>query len=177
MKNLIPKTALYVDYQKQGGQLDFYKWEKEIWNSTAEGAEELLPTIQEKGHLFSTRDKTRQIFVSAVDMSIIESVAQLPAEIRIQMMELTESEMLYEIEAKKKHSSDLLLQLLSKKWFWRETGDEVDFEYAADFMPNNKTIKDLKAAVKKNKLTKTEMDLFIDWFVGPKSDVFDNELF
>lgn len=124
----------------------------------------------EKGKSFTTLDNSRTIFLSEHDMSFIESLRALPAEIKIQLMQLTEADMLTEIETKKLISANHLLKLLKQTWFWKETGEIADID--SILYPSPVEVNKINTKVKVMKYSNLFLTELIDLFEGDNSEVY-----
>ena len=93
-------------------------------------------------------------------------------------MNLTEDEMLQYVEDQHKKSLAHLLSLLTKKWYYRETGDEAELDerIMEEFIGVKMNIKQLIKQVKSKKgLDRTIAIKLIHFFEGPKSDLYNKD--
>lgn len=119
-----------------------------------------------------------RIVIGPNDWDFFERLRELPAEIKIRLMELTEAEMEAHIALKKKSGFAFLKELSEKKWYWRMTGDEALIE--ADAIEHATGINlSPKAIIKKCKagkgLTTAEINKLIDFYAGDRSELYQKE--
>lgn len=97
----------------------------------------------------------------------------LPAPTRILMMDLSEEDLLLAIEKKHKENNQKILHLLSQNWFWRETGEKMEF--SPEFISNvNLSLQKIHKRCKSCKKTFSfiQEESIINFFIGSNSCVY-----
>lgn len=114
----------------------------------------------------SIKDNTKRVYIDKFDMGFVRKVQTLPVITRVHMMGLTDKELESYIAAQKKYVLNWLIEILQKKWYWRESGDPI--EVLPGMLPG--TPLDISALLKqcqsKRPPTKVVIEGVIDWFVG-----------
>ena len=99
-----------------------------------------------------------------------EKLTKLPVPTRIQMMELTIPQLQNYISNEKRKLLAEVNVLLSKKWFWRETGERVDIDHY--------TIPEVRFSFNEMKSPKRTIDtlyLIKEFFTGNNREVYSND--
>lgn len=114
----------------------------------------------------------KRITIGEYDLDFFEKIQALPAPTKIKMMKLSEEEMLDFIAKKKKHVKDFCFLLLSREWFWRDSGDPAIID--EDIIPGIPfTQEQLLRKVNHGKGMKTkDMHLIVDFFTDDHAQVY-----
>lgn len=87
---------------------------------------------EDRGQFFPTGLKKHEgpehIFISPYDMDFVRQLRKLPVLTRIELLLLTEEEMTNHIKQSKKKLVNQAIELLSKEWYWKETGDIAEID-------------------------------------------------
>lgn len=124
--------------------------------------------------LYFTLPDGKIIYIGPLDLDFFYQLQKLPAETKIEMMNLSSSEMENSINHRRQIKKQQLLQHLSKRWAWRTTGDP----YPANGLDTNEhclairaSYKEIVSKVLKDKVSNDIMDKMISFFEG--DEVFD----
>lgn len=114
----------------------------------------------------------KKITIGKSDLDFFGKLIRLPAQTKIEMMELSVSEMEQYINNLRKSKSKLLIDVLSQKWLWRETGEEAFI--TADMIPgiNLKQDEMLLKCKSKRPFKLNEVELILDFFLNERSEVY-----
>lgn len=112
------------------------------------------------------------------DWDFFQKLRDLPATTKINMMQLSDLEMQEYIDKKINSANTFLLELLKKKWYWRESGDqafitEETLEFAISIKLSPSQI--IKKCKSKNKLPLADIYKVIEFYTKDGSDVFTKE--
>jgi hypothetical protein len=111
----------------------------------------------------------KRYFIHGFHRSFFEQLQKLPVAARIELMELSSTQLSNYILERKNEALNKVKQLLGQKWYWKETGDEV--EITSDTIPSVPyTIKEMQA---KNRAYEV-LNKIIDFFEGNNNEVYTN---
>ncbi len=99
-----------------------------------------------------------------------EKLQKLPVAAKIQLMELTPKQLIQYTGEKKYAARQKVLVLLSKKWYWKDTGDEVEI--------TQDTIPDVPFTVSAMQSKMRSIDILekiIEFFEGDDREVYTKE--
>lgn len=115
----------------------------------------------------------RKVTIGKYVVDFFERLQELPAFTKIQMMNLSAEEMTKYINDHKKTENKLLIELLQRKWYWRETGEEIlvnevineDISFSLQTM--------LFKSKSKRPYTLEQIKKLIDFFTGENKEVYN----
>lgn len=81
---------------------------------------------EDHGMRVKFRDNT-SIYIGRFDTDFFNQLRELPAYKKIQLMDVSDLEVIDYIYSRRKEMTDELLICFSIKWYWKETGQEVKF--------------------------------------------------
>ncbi len=127
---------------------------------------------EDTGRYYVSRDKKR-VYISKHDMELIYRIQKLPVELRVKIADLTEVEMLEEINASKEYTTQWLTKLLEMEWYFRETGDRAYLsKLDSYYLPQKTSVKSLKEKLKRGTIALNEIEEWIKFFLGEKSEFY-----
>jgi hypothetical protein len=119
----------------------------------------------------------KSIYISSTDIGFFRSLQALPAVTKIKMMNLTEEQLSENLQQIKKDRANQCINLLNKKWQWRETGDDLIIEnelffneFKLDF-----TLKQIISKLKRGTLSDEKVKSIIHFFTRSFSEVKEVE--
>lgn len=126
----------------------------------------------DRGCYFSVDDENK-VYISAMDMSLIDKIRELPAHTRIAIMSLSYEEVRAYVENKHREAASRLVTLLRRKWFWRDTGEVADFKYRGMFPGTDMTISQLRRRLRSKKPPDRKFILELtDFLTGERAEVY-----
>lgn len=118
------------------------------------------------------KDKVR---INNANVLFLDKIIDLPSRWKIQLMNLTEEQMLDYIEESKKHDNDWLIELLQKKWYWRETGDDAIITADMINVDGLSPEEILKRCKSKRTLPLKKIRQAIDFYVGAETELYTKD--
>jgi len=112
------------------------------------------------------------VTVSRYYVDFLYKLQNLPASTKILMMQLTEEELLLSIAEKQKENNKKILHLLAQKWYWRETGEKMEF--SPEFISNvNLSLDEIHKRCKSKKpFSFIQAESIINFFLGSNTCVY-----
>ncbi len=99
-----------------------------------------------------------------------EKLQKLPVAAKIQLMELTPKQLIQYTGEKKYAARQKVLSLLSKKWYWKDTGDEVEF--MIDTIPSvSFSLREMQSKMRSIDV----LEKIIEFFEGTDREVYTKE--
>jgi hypothetical protein len=118
----------------------------------------------------------KKITIGKADLDFFEKLILLPAQTKIEMMELTVLEMEKYISNLRNSKRKQLINVLSQKWFWRETGEDVYINNGIIPDVNLNQDEMLMKCKSKRPFKLYEVEIILDFFLGEKSEVYLNPI-
>ena len=112
----------------------------------------------------------RVIEIGRNDLDFFYQLQNLPVATRIEMMKLSEEDVMYHFELLQKIERNKLIDLLRNRWYWRETGEEV--ERGAELLEGLTQDQMLKHFKSKKQIPLKHIRTFIDFFEGDRAEVY-----
>jgi len=112
----------------------------------------------------------KRYFIHGFHRGFFEQLQTLPATARIELMNLTPAQLTKYTGEKKYAAHQKVLSLLSKKWYWKDTGDKVEF--MIDTIPSVSF--SLREMQSKMRSTET-LEKIIEFFEGIDREVYTKE--
>lgn len=140
--------------------------EPKLIESTGRGNEDYIYTLP----------NGKKVIISSLDSDFFEKLQLLPAPTKIQMMKLSDEEMIKYISDKKKNANKFLIELLERKWYYRESGDEVeaDMDYRITDLPYTPS-QLLKKCKSKRPMALNIINQVIEFYTGNNAEVYNKE--
>lgn len=110
------------------------------------------------------------------EANFVNVIRQYPAETRIELMQLSEQDCLLYFKEKKQSYKEFVLEILSKKWFWRETGDRFYLkDVECEFIDDCPTYQKVKFLIKKDKISIDILSKIIEFFTKDYSKLYQQD--
>ena len=117
--------------------------------------------------------KGEKCYFKGFEANLINDLKKLPPENRIQLMHLSEKDCLEYFKKRRKNYREYALEILSKKWYWRETGDRFTLGNSeCEFIEGHPTYQKVKYMVKKDQLSIETLSKIIDFFTKDFSELY-----
>ena len=116
--------------------------------------------------LITLRTKTK-ITIHPFHIDFFEKLQQLPASEKIELMQLTNVETRAHFQKLYRSKLSRVTHMLKKTWYWKETGDPVDFS-TTSLLHDGWTIENICKRPKNDII----LDLFIEFFEGDNTEVY-----
>lgn len=116
-----------------------------------------------------------KVQIGKYDLGFFRKLQKLPPQTKIRMMCLSAEEMQKHISEEKKRANEYLIELLSKKWYWRAEGDEA--EITNEMIPGVElsAIEILKKSKSKRPLSLTQINAVIHFYTKENTEVYQKE--
>lgn len=121
-------------------------------------------------HRLYRMDNGDLIKIGGNDLDFFDQLRSLPARQRIELMNLTEADILNYITEKKKEKASHILSLIVKRWLWRDTGESANIQDIIEDRPLSR-LKTINRSYKSFSLD--ELQEIIDRFTGDNADVYE----
>jgi len=117
--------------------------------------------------------KGEKYYFKGFEANMVSNLKELPAETRISLMWLKEQECLDYFKIKRQSYREYALEILSKKWYDRETDHRFTLKhFECEFIEGHPTYQNVKYMVKKDQLSIETLSKIIDFFTKDFSELY-----
>lgn len=117
----------------------------------------------------------KQVYISMLDSDFFEKLRLLPAATKIEMMCLTDEQMLNFIKKRKEEKIKTLLEILERKWFWKDSGEEVILEDLHMLNIAKSPAQVFSQLKSKRPPQVEEINKIIEFYTGTDSEVYNKQ--
>jgi hypothetical protein len=113
----------------------------------------------------------KEYVIHGFHRDFFEQLQKLPVRARIEFMNLTPTQLQDYLSARRRDAQDKVQYLLSLKWYWKDSGDEVEFHVD--------TIPDVHYSVAEMKSKQRSLDTLkkiIEFFEGDNTEVYNKPI-
>lgn len=117
-----------------------------------------------------------KIVIGKNDLNFFNKLRNIESSIKIKLMNISIVELENFVINEKTKRKSQLISLLSKEWFYKETGESIALEYQTPLLEKVYSQKELLKLVKSKKgLSYSNQEILINFFTGENREVYTNE--
>jgi len=117
--------------------------------------------------------KNEVFYFQGFEANMVTTLRELPSETRMFLMQITEQESLNYFKNKRKSYREYVLELLSKKWYDRETDNRFTLKhFECEFIDGNPNYQKVKYMVKKDQLSIETLSKIVNFFTKDFSELY-----